>query len=274
LVKKKNPKRLFEKCPQCHNGIYIKELQENLWVCPKCDYYFRLSSAKRIQMLVDSDTFCEYDGDMKTSDPLDFKDRMPYTKRVESYRKKTSLNEAIISGIAEMGGVPICLCVLDFSFMGGSMGSVVGEKICRAADRAIKKKLPVIVVSSSGGARMQEGILSLMQMAKTAAAVSKLEQNRLPYISVMCDPTSGGVSASFAMLGDVNISEPRTLIAFAGPRVIKQTIKQDLPPGFQRAEFLLEHGMIDMVVERAELKSTLVRLLKLFSAGKTNSSSK
>jgi acetyl-CoA carboxylase carboxyl transferase subunit beta len=270
VVNNKEKDMLFEKCPKCHYSIYRKELEENLWICPKCDYYFRLPSALRLKILVDEDSFKEYDKNIVPADPLKFSDVMPYAKRVKEYQKKTKLNEAVMSGTAAVGGMEVVICILDFSFMGGSMGSVVGEKVCRSVERAIKNKCPLIIVSSSGGARMQEGILSLMQMAKTAAAISKLSENKLPYISLMCDPTSGGVSASFAMLGDVNVAEPKSLIAFAGPRVIKQTIKQDLPPGFQRAEFLLEHGMIDMVVERDNMRQTLIRLLTLFKNGGIN----
>jgi len=265
VVKKtSDPGALFEKCPGCGHSIYSKELQENLMICPKCDYYFRLNSRQRISMLSDEGTFSEFDRKVMTADPLEFHDKVPYTDRVERYKKKTKQSEAITAGYAKMGGHDIVLCALDFSFMGGSMGSVVGEKVCLAAERAIEKRCPIILVSSSGGARMQEGILSLMQMAKTAAAVSRLSKEKIPYFSVMCDPTSGGVSASFAMIGDVNISEPNALIAFAGLRVIKETIKEDLPPGFQRAEFLLKHGMLDMVVEREDLRPTLITLLGFF----------
>lgn len=271
MVKKTIPQGLFEKCPKCHYSIYGKELEENLWVCPKCEYYFRLPSEKRLKILIDENSFREYNKNITAADPLQFKDLMPYSDRVQEYRQKTNLNEAIISGNAKIGGMDVVICILDFSFMGGSMGSVVGEKVCLSIERAIRKKYPIIIVSSSGGARMQEGILSLMQMAKTAASLAQLSSKRIPYVSVMCDPTSGGVSASFAMLGDVNISEPRSLIAFAGPRVIKQTIKEDLPPGFQRAEFVLEHGMIDMVVKREDLRSTLITLLKHFNGGKLDS---
>jgi len=269
LVKNNIPEGLFEKCPECHYSVYVKELEENLWVCPKCSYYLRLSSQKRLKILVDEGTFKEFAGNITAGDPLKFVDGMPYPERVRQYKKKSKLNEAIVSGTAKISGMDVVMCILDFSFMGGSMGSAVGEKICLAVDRAIKKKVPFIAVSSSGGARMQEGILSLMQMAKTSAAIAKLGHEKIPYISVLCDPTSGGVSASFAMLGDVNIAEPNALIAFAGPRVIKQTIKQDLPPGFQRAEFVLKHGMLDMVVEREDLRSTLAKLLKMFSRNKS-----
>lgn len=270
MVKRKIQKDLFEKCPECHYSIYKKELEENLWVCPKCDYYFRLSSERRLKILVDEKSFKEYDKDITAADPLKFKDLKPYIVRIKEYRNKTKLNEAIISGTARIGGIDVVICILDFSFMGGSMGSVVGEKVSLSVERAIKYRFPLIIVSSSGGARMQEGILSLMQMAKTAAGICMLGKEKIPYISVMCDPTSGGVSASFAMLGDVNISEPKSLIAFAGPRVIEQTIKQKLPPGFQKAEFVLQHGMIDMIVEREELKFTLIKLLKFFKDTEIN----
>ncbi|MFW6134152.1 MAG: acetyl-CoA carboxylase, carboxyltransferase subunit beta [Elusimicrobiota bacterium] len=274
MVEEGVPKGLFEKCPKCDYPVYSKELEENLWVCPKCDYYFRLPFYKRLKILIDEGSFKEYDKDLTTADPLKFRDRLNYPDRVEKYKKKTSMKEAVVSGTAKIGSIDVVICILDFYFMGGSMGSVVGEKVCRAVDRAIKKRYPLILVSSSGGARMQEGILSLMQMAKTAASIAKLGREKIPYFSIMCDPTSGGVSASFAMLGDVNISEPKSLIAFAGPRVIKQTIKQDLPRGFQRAEFLLEHGMLDMVVERDELRSTLVILLNLFTSEQRKKSQK
>jgi acetyl-CoA carboxylase carboxyl transferase subunit beta len=263
-MKTKIPEGLFENCPKCRYSVYKKELEENLWVCPKCDYYFRLPSGKRIDMIVDENSFREYDSEVTAADPLKFSDKIPYSERIIQTRSKTKLNEAIVTGTAKIGGVDVVISVLDFSFMGGSMGSVVGEKVCLAGERAIRNRVPLVLVSSSGGARMQEGILSLMQMAKTAAIIAKMGHAKLPYLSVMCDPTSGGVSASFAMLGDVNISESGALIAFAGPRVIKQTIKQELPPGFQRADFLLEHGMLDMVVKREELRPTLIKLLKLF----------
>ncbi len=272
VEKKSNGEGLFEKCPKCHFSIYKKELEGNLWVCPKCDYYFRLPYRKRLEVLVDEGSFKEYDSEFTAGDPLDFMDKLPYRDRIHKYRKKTKLNEAVITGKAKLEGNDVVMCILDFSFMGGSMGSAVGEKVCLAVERAIKWRYPLILVSSSGGARMQEGILSLMQMAKTAAAISRLSEEKIPYISLMCDPTSGGVSASFAMIGDINISEPGALIAFAGPRVIKQTIKEELPEGFQRAEFLLEHGMLDMVVEREDLRPTLAGLIRMFKS--TGSSKK
>ncbi len=262
------PKDLFEECPNCERAVYSKKLKENFWVCPQCNYYFRLPAFKRLKLLVDAGTFREYDSNLTASDPLNFKDKVPYTKRVKHYRNKTDLEEAVVAGIGNIGGGEVSICILDFTFMGGSMGSVVGEKVCRAVDRSIKKRIPLILISSSGGARMQEGIISLMQMAKTSAAIARLSNKKIPYFSLMCDPTSGGVSASFAMLGDVNISEPKALIAFAGPRVIKQTIKQDLPPGFQKAEFLKEHGMLDIICPREDLRATFIKLLKLFNCDK------
>ncbi len=269
--KKNNvPHGLFKRCPKCDYSIYSKELQLSLWVCPKCDYHFRLPARRRIKMLIDEGTFKEYDSDISTSDPLGFKDIKTYPEKVSEYVKKSGLNEAAVSGTAKIGGYDVSLCVLDFYFMGGSMGSAVGEKVCRAGERALRKKIPFIAVSASGGARMQEGILSLMQMAKTSAVIAKLDKEKIPYFSVMCDPTTGGVSASFAMLGDVNIAESRALIAFAGPRVIKQTIKQDLPPDFQSAEFVRDHGMIDIVVDREDLRGELIRLLRLFSGKPAN----
>ncbi|MFH1416291.1 MAG: acetyl-CoA carboxylase, carboxyltransferase subunit beta [Elusimicrobiota bacterium] len=270
MVKKAIPADLFQKCPACNYSVYGKELIENLWVCPNCDYYLRLPSLLRLQMLADEGSFKEYDRNITAADPLKFIDVKSYAERVKENMEKTNLKEAVRSGTALIGGMNAVICVLDFSFMGGSMGSVVGEKVCRAVERAISKRYPMIIISSSGGARMQEGILSLMQMAKTAAAIARLSEEKIPYLSVMCDPTSGGVSASFAMLGDVNISEPRSLIAFAGPRVIKQTIKEELPPGFQKAEFVLEHGMLDMVVKREDIRSTIIRLLDLFQRVRVN----
>ncbi|MGM0568086.1 MAG: acetyl-CoA carboxylase, carboxyltransferase subunit beta [Elusimicrobiota bacterium] len=270
--KKSYPKGLFKKCPKCERSIYNKELKGSLWICPKCDYYFRLSARKRIKIFVDEGSFKEYDSHIMTSDPLKFKDIKPYKEKAAASREKSGLSEAVVSGTAKLGGHDISLCVLDFYFMGGSMGSVVGEKICRAGERAIEKRIPLIIISASGGARMQEGIISLMQMAKTSAVIAKLDKEKIPYFSIMCDPTSGGVSASFAMLGDVNIAEPRALIAFAGPRVIKQTIKQKLPPGFQSAEFVREHGMLDMIVEREDMRPELIKLLGLFTGKKPGSS--
>ena len=260
--KVKVPEGLWVKCDNCKEIIYKKEVDKNLKVCPKCDYHFRISASERLQHLVDEGSFLEVEDGLSPRDFLNFKE---YKDKLKSSRKKTGLKDAIISGDAKIGGRPVSLVVMDFQFMGGSMGSVVGEKIVRAVERAIEKKVPFIAVTTSGGARMQEGILSLMQMAKTSAAIAKLGQAGLPYIAVLTDPTFGGVTASFAMLGDITIAEPKCLIGFAGPRVIEQTIKQQLPPGFQRAEFLLEHGMIDMIVSRKDMHATLGKILEFFA---------
>jgi len=256
------PEGLWVKCDNCKEIIYRKEVEKNFKVCPKCDYHFRISASERLPYLVDDGTFLEVEDGLSPKDFLKFKD---YTDKLKSSRKKTGLKDAIISGEAKIGGKPVSVVVMDFNFMGGSMGSVVGEKITRAIERSIEKRMPFVSVASSGGARMQEGILSLMQMAKTSAAAARLGQERLPFISVLTDPTFGGVTASFAMLGDIIIAEPKSLIGFAGPRVIEQTIKQQLPAGFQRAEFLLEHGMIDAIVPRREMRATLAKMLDFFA---------
>lgn len=259
------PEGLWIKCNNCAEIVYSKEIDRNLKVCPKCDYHFRITAKERIELLVDPGTFTEFDSQLQSEDPLGFKDSQKYVDRIKTARKKTGLNDAVISGICTLDGVQVVLSVFDFFFMGGSMGSVVGEKITRAAEKAVEEKCGLIVISSSGGARMQEGALSLMQMAKTSAALARLRRERLPFISVLTDPTTGGVTASFAMLGDVNLAEPKALIGFAGPRVIEQTIRQALPEGFQRSEFVLEHGMIDRIVNRKELKKTIVNLLRAFT---------
>jgi len=256
---------LWIKCDSCKEIVYRAEVERAGRVCPKCRYPFRITARERIEMLVDEGSFEERDASLTSLDPLGFKDTKRYRDRLRSAQEKTGLREAVVSGVARIGGWPAVLCVFDFDFMGGSMASVVGEKITRAIELAIQKRLPVVIVSSSGGARMQEGILSLMQMAKTAAALERLAAERLPYLSVLTDPTTGGVTASIAMLGDVNLAEPRALIGFAGPRVIAETIRQPLPDGFQRSEFLLEHGQVDLVVERRDLKDTLRRLLAFFA---------
>jgi len=260
--KVKIPEGLWVKCDNCKEIIYRKEVEKNYKVCPKCDYHFRISASERLPYLVDEGTFLEVEDGLSPKDSLHFKD---YKEKLKISRKKTGLKDAIISGEAKIGGRPVQIVVMDFNFMGGSMGSVVGEKIARAVERAIEKRTPFIAVAASGGARMQEGILSLMQMAKTSAATARLAAAGLPFISLLTDPTFGGVTASFAMLGDLIMAEPKTLIGFAGPRVIEQTIKQQLPPGFQRAEFLLEHGMIDMIVSRKDLHGTLAKVLAFFS---------
>jgi len=260
--KVKIPEGLWVKCDNCKEIIYRKEVDKNYKVCPKCDYHFRISASERLPYLVDEGSFLEVEDGLSPKDFLGFKD---YKDKLKSSLKKTGLKDAIISGEAKIGGRPVSLVVMDFNFMGGSMGSVVGEKIARAVERAIEKKTPFVSVASSGGARMQEGILSLMQMAKTSAAVARLGEAGLPFVSVLTDPTFGGVTASFAMLGDIIIAEPKSLIGFAGPRVIEQTIKQQLPAGFQRAEFLLEHGMIDMIVPRREMHAMLGKALEFFA---------
>lgn len=259
--KKGIPEGVWTKCPTCQEIIYNKELEANAKVCPKCGNYFRLDVMERIAMLIDNDTFTEYDTQLKASDPLHFVDTKSYKERIASSIEKAGRNEAVVTGEGFIHGIHTVIGVLDFAFMGGSMGSVVGEKITRAIEKAIALRVPVVLVAASGGARMQESILSLMQMAKTSAALAHLAKEKLPYISVLTDPTTGGVTASFAMLGDVNIAEPKALIGFAGPRVIEQTIMQQLPEGFQRSEFQLEHGMVDCIVERKELKATIARLL-------------
>jgi acetyl-CoA carboxylase carboxyl transferase subunit beta len=257
------PEGLWTKCQSCGETIYSKDIEKNLYVCPKCDHHFRITAKKRISLVLDEGTFVEHDANMQSVDFLDFRDSKSYQERIEAAIAKGNGKEAVVCCEGRIDGVPVQLAVLEFSFMGGSMGSVVGEKITRLIERAIEKRTPVVIVSSSGGARMQESILSLMQMAKTSAALARLRGHGLPYVSVLTDPTTGGVTASFAMLGDVNMAEPKALIGFAGPRVIEQTIRQKLPEGFQRAEYLLEHGMVDMIVHRKEMKQKLAQLLKM-----------
>lgn len=260
----KIPEGAWVKCDNCKEIVYKREVEKSLKVCPKCNYHFRISAKERIDLLIDEGTFLEMDKNISSKDPLNFKDIVKYRDRLRESERKTGKKDAMTTGEGRINGYPVVLAVLDFSFMGGSMGSVVGEKIFRSAEKAIEKNIPLIIVSSSGGARMQEGILSLMQMAKSAAAIARLEEKKIPYISILTDPTFGGVTASFGMLGDIIIAEPRSLIGFAGPRVIEQTIKQTLPEGFQRAEFLLDHGMIDLIVERKNLKDTLTKILSFF----------
>ncbi|HKZ18020.1 MAG TPA: acetyl-CoA carboxylase, carboxyltransferase subunit beta [Geobacteraceae bacterium] len=257
------PEGLWTKCQSCGEVIYSKEIEKNFYVCPKCDHHFRINAKKRISLILDEDTFVEHDANMQSVDFLDFRDSKSYQERIEAAVAKGNGKEAVICCEGRIDGIPVHLAVLEFSFMGGSMGSVVGEKITRLIERAIERRTPVVIVSSSGGARMQESIISLMQMAKTSAALARLREHGLPYISVLTDPTTGGVTASFAMLGDVNVAEPKALIGFAGPRVIEQTIRQKLPEGFQRAEYLVEHGMVDIIVHRKEMKQKLAQLLKM-----------
>jgi len=256
---------LWVKCDSCKEIVYRAEVDRAGRVCPKCRYPFRISARERITSIVDEGSFEEREAGLSSKDPLGFKDTKRYTDRVKAARSKTGLEEAVLTGLARIGGHPVVLAVFEFGFLGGSMASVVGEKLARAIELAIQKRLPLLIVSASGGARMQEGILSLMQMAKTAAALKRLADERLPYISLLTDPTTGGVTASFAMLGDLILAEPRALIGFAGPRVIAETIRQPLPEGFQRSEFLLEHGQLDLVVERREIRETLRRIVGFFA---------
>ena len=251
------------KCPSCNALMYYKEVQNRYNVCPKCGYHFRIGAVERIEMLCDEGSFVEYDETLEPVDPLKFVDKKSYKKRIEESRKKTGRPSSAISGECTIEGIPTQIVVFDFAFMGGSLGSVEGEKIVRAVHRAIQKRQPLVIISASGGARMQESTFSLMQMSKTCAALAKLHEAKLPYISVLTDPTMGGVSASFAMIGDIIMAEPGALIGFAGQRVIKQTIGADLPEGFQRSEFLLEHGLIDMIVERPAMKKTIADLLRV-----------
>jgi acetyl-CoA carboxylase carboxyl transferase subunit beta len=258
--------QLWVKCNSCNEIIYRKVIERNLQVCPKCNYHFQIPARRRIDCVADLGTFIEYDANLISTDPIEFKDSKRYPSRVKESQEKTGQKDAIICGEASIESQPAMIGIFEFNFMGGSLGSVVGEKITRLIERAIEKKIGVVIFCASGGARMQEGILSLMQMAKTSAALAKLHEARIPYISVLTDPTTGGVSASIAMLGDVIIAEPKAMIGFAGPRVIRDTIRAELPEGFQRAEYLLEHGMVDLIVERKDLRRTLASLLEMLKA--------
>jgi acetyl-CoA carboxylase carboxyl transferase subunit beta len=251
---------VFTKCPECETALYNRDLEESLQVCATCGHHFRIGAIARLDLLFDGE-YELLDQEVTSGDPLDFIDSKPYKQRIEQAMKSTGLPEAIMTGRGEVGGHKVYAGAMDMSFIGGSMGSAVGEKITRIIERAIKARGAVVIFSASGGARMQEGTLSLMQMAKISAALAQLHDARLPYISVLTDPTTGGVTASFAMLGDVILAEPKALIGFAGPRVIEQTIRQKLPKGFQRSEFLLEHGMVDIVADRRKMKETIVRML-------------
>lgn len=253
-----NNTKLWAKCPNCQEILYKEDIYENYKKCPHCDHYFAMSAKERIALLIDDGTFEEFDSEILSQNPLDFPG---YSEKHESTRDKTNMDEAVVSGIGEINGIKVCIAVMDFKFMGGSMGSVVGEKITRTLERGLEQKLPVVVVATSGGARMHEGLFSLMQMAKTSAAVEKLKKSNIPYIAIPVNPTTGGVTASFAMLGDIIISEPGATIGFAGRRVIEQTIKQKLPTEFQTSEFLLKSGMIDLITKREEMKSTLYNIL-------------
>ncbi|MBM2845104.1 MAG: acetyl-CoA carboxylase, carboxyl transferase, beta subunit [Bacteroidetes bacterium] len=263
--KKEIPDGMWVKCDECGEIIHKKELAQNLYTCTKCTNHFRIGSKEYIEILFDEGSFKEYDRKMRSADPLKFVDTKRYRDRIPEATKKTGLYDAVRWGTGMVNKKHLVLAAMDFAFIGGSMGSVVGEKIGRAIDKAWKTKTPLLVISASGGARMMEGALSLMQMAKTSAKLGRLANAGIPYISLMTDPTTGGVTASYAMLGDVNIAEPGALIGFAGPRVIKQTIGKDLPAGFQRSEFLLEHGFVDLVLHRKELKNTIAQLLSLLA---------
>jgi len=260
--KREIPDGVWLKCERCGEILYRKGLEKNLWICSKCRFHFRISSRDYVALLLDGGDFKEMDATLLPTDPLRF---AGYEEKIKDSQKKTQLKEAVICGEGRIGGHDVVISVMDFRFVGGSMGSVVGEKVKRAVLRAMERRVPLVIVSTSGGARMQEGILSLMQMTKTAAALSELSRERVPFVSILTDPTYAGVMASYASLGDVIVSEPGALIGFAGRRVIEQTIGEELPPEFQRSEFMLKHGMVDMVVERRDLKKTLVRLLEFFS---------
>jgi len=257
-----HPTDLWTQCPNCQEMLYNKQLDKNQRVCPRCGHHFRLRVDARLALMLDRDSFREQDAGLESVDMLGFVDQKPYPERLDAARVSTGVRDAAVWGTGTITGTKVVLCVMDFAFMGGSMGTVVGEKVTRAAEHALEERLPLIIVSASGGARMQEGTLSLMQLAKTVAALGRLADAGVPYISLMTDPTTGGVFASFAALGDVNVAEPKSLIGFAGARVAAGTIAEELPEGFQRAEFLFEHGFVDMVVPRAKLRETLISLLR------------
>jgi acetyl-CoA carboxylase carboxyl transferase subunit beta len=263
--KKEIPDGIWVKCDSCGEIIYRKELEKNLWVCSKCDHHFRIKSRDYINLILDEGKLEEYDANLEAEDPLEFKDSKKYPDRIIESQRKTNLNDAIVVGIGKIEGRETSFAVMDFGFIGGSMGSVVGEKVARAIERSLKRRIPLVIISCSGGARMQEGILSLMQMAKTSSLLAKLFDQNIPYISVLTNPTTAGVMASYASLGDVIIAEPKALLGFAGPRVIQQTIKQDLPPGFQSSEFFLEHGFLDIISHRQDLKKTISLILGYLS---------
>ncbi|HYM76706.1 MAG TPA: acetyl-CoA carboxylase, carboxyltransferase subunit beta [Candidatus Dormibacteraeota bacterium] len=257
---------LWVKCENCRQIIWKKDLEENMNVCPKCDKHFRIDARTRLAQLIDDNQYVVFDDDIASTDPLKFVDLKPYSSRLKQAQHDTGLNDAVINAQGKLMGRPVIASVMEYSFIGGSMGAVVGEAITRAVERAADTRMPLIIVSASGGARMMEGVISLMQLAKISAALAKLDKAKVPYISLLTDPTTGGVTASFAMLGDLNIAEPGALIGFAGPRVIEQTIRQKLPPGFQRSEFLLQHGMLDAVVPRKQLKPYIARALDFMAA--------
>jgi len=255
---------LWTKCESCRTIVFRKDLEANLYVCPKCQFHFKMSAKQRLEMLLDG-RWTEHDAGMMSTDPLKFVDTKPYARRIKEAQKKLGVNDAVVTAEGQLAGRPVICCAMEFGFIGGSMGAVVGEKVTRAVEMAVETRQPLIVVSCSGGARMMEGTISLMQLAKVSAALARMDDAKLPYISVLTDPTTGGVTASFAMLGDLNIAEPGALIGFAGPRVIEQTIRQKLPEGFQRSEFLLEHGFLDAVVPRKELKAFIANALELLA---------
>jgi acetyl-CoA carboxylase carboxyl transferase subunit beta len=256
---------LWVKCESCRAIVFRKDLEENLFVCPKCQFHFRVNAKRRLELLFDG-KWTEHDAGMVSTDPLKFVDTKPYAKRIKEAQKKLGVNDAVITAEGKLNGKPVICCAMEFGFIGGSMGAVVGEKVTRAIEMSMESRQPLIVVSCSGGARMMEGTISLMQLAKVSAALARLDEEKLPYISVLTDPTTGGVTASFAMLGDLNIAEPGALIGFAGPRVIEQTIRQKLPEGFQRSEFLLEHGFLDAVVHRKDMKGFISSALDLLTS--------
>ena len=258
------PEGLWVKCEECKEIVYRKEVEANLNVCPKCGYHFRLTARERFDTLFDDGKYKEFATDVRSGDPLEFRDTKRYRDRLRVYQQRVGEGDAVLCAEGKLEGLAVVICAMEYQFMGGSMGSVVGEKITTAIERCLEKKEPLIIVSCSGGSRMQEGILSLLQMAKISAALSRLAEAGLAFISVLTDPTTGGVTASYAMLGDLHIAEPKALIGFAGPRVIEQTIRQTLPEGFQRAEFLVEHGMVDLITPRSEMKPTIGRFLRFF----------
>jgi len=260
------PEGLWVKCPSCEKILYEKDLVKNLLVCSKCGHHLRMTATQRLESLLDEASWTEFDRELRSTDPLNFHDTKPYKSRLTSSETKVGTQEAAIAAVGTLDRIDISIVAMEYGFIGGSMGIVVGEKITRAIERAIEHKIPLVIVSCSGGARMMEGTLSLMQMAKISAALAKLDRAALPYIAILTDPTTGGVTASFAMLADLSIAEPNALIGFAGPRVIEQTIRQKLPSGFQRSEFLLKHGMLDLVVHRRDLKSTVARILRLLTS--------
>jgi acetyl-CoA carboxylase carboxyl transferase subunit beta len=271
--KKVRTEGLWVKCEGCRQIIWKKDLEENLNVCPKCGKHFRIDARTRLAMLFDDGEYETFSDNLSSTDPLKFVDLKPYAERLKRAQEETGLTDAVINARGKLNGRPVIISAMEYGFIGGSMGSVVGEMITRAVELALESKHPIIIISASGGARMMEGVLSLMQLAKISAALAKLDEARVPYISVLTDPTTGGVTASFAMLGDLNIAEPGALIGFAGPRVIEQTIRQKLPPGFQRSEFLLEHGMLDAVVHRKEMKGYIARALEFMTPAASHQAS-